>query len=53
MNDAYVGERNFSDVLKVGKVVPVHKNVEVRQMNNFRPINSQNPFDNIFEKVIY
>lgn len=49
-NSIYV--RKFPDSLKKGKVIPIHKGGDKRNMNNLRPITTSNPVTKVFEKII-
>ena len=43
----------FPDVLKVAKVVPLHKGGSTLECNNFRPISLLSIFDKIIEKLMH
>ena len=43
----------FPDVLKVTKVIPIHKNGNKNDPNNYRPISILSSFSKILEKLIY
>ena len=46
-------EWNFSDKLKIAKVVPIHKSDDETMFNNFRPISILPTLSKVFEKVIF
>ena len=43
----------FSDMLKVAKVLPLHKGGSSQDLNNFRPISLLSIFDKIIEKLMH
>ena len=43
----------FPDVLKVAKVIPIHKGGSTQLVNNFRPISLLSIFDKIIEKLMH
>ena len=43
----------FPDVLKVAKVIPLHKGGSTQLVNNFRPISLLSIFDKIMEKLMH
>ena len=43
----------FPDVLKVSKVVAIHKGGSTQEVNNFRPISLLSIFDKIIEKLMH
>ena len=43
----------FPDVLKVAKVIPLHKGGSTQDVNNFRPISLLSIFDKIIEKLMH
>ena len=43
----------FSDILKIVKVVPLHKGGSTEDLNNFRPISLLSIFDKIIEKLMH
>ena len=43
----------FPDVLKVAKVIPLHKGGSTEEVNNFRPISLLSIFDKIIEKLMH
>ena len=43
----------FPDLLKIVKVVPIHKGGSTQEMNNYRPISLLSIFDKIIEKLIH
>ena len=43
----------FPDILKVAKVIPIHKNGNKNDPNNYRPIAILSSFSKILEKLIY
>lgn len=43
----------FPEVLKIAVIKPIHKNGDVCQMSNYRPISLLPIFGKVFEKVIY
>ena len=43
----------FRDILKVAKVIPIHKNGYKNDLNNYRPISFLSSFSKILEKLIY
>ena len=43
----------FPDVLKVAKVLPLHKGGSTQDLNNFRPISLLSIFDKIIEKIMH
>ena len=42
----------YPDLLKIGKVIPIHKGGSTQDINNYRPI-SLSIFDKIIEKLIH
>ena len=43
----------FPDILKITKVVAIHKGGSTQELNNFRPISLLSIFDKIIEKLIH
>jgi hypothetical protein len=43
----------FPDMLKIAKVIPLHKGNGLHQFTNYRPISILNTFSKIFERVFY
>ena len=43
----------FPDILKVAKVLPLHKGGSTLDLNNFRPISLLSIFDKIIEKLMH
>ena len=43
----------FPDCLKIAKIIPVFKNGDKSEINNYRPISILSPFSKILEKLIY
>ena len=43
----------FPDILKVAKVIPLHKGGSTQELNNFRPISLLSIFDKIIEKIMH
>ena len=43
----------FPDILKVAKVIPLHKGGSTQEVNNFRPISLLSIFDKILEKLMH
>ena len=43
----------FPDVLKIAKVIPLHKGGSTEELNNFRPISLLSIFDKIIEKIMH
>ena len=43
----------FPDVLKIGKITPIHKKGNREHLENYRPISTLPIFGKIFEKIIY
>ena len=48
-----IAEGRFSDCLKEGTVVPLHKAGDRKQCNNYRPITTLPILSKIFEKLMY
>ena len=48
-----IKENIYPDILKIAKVLPIHKNGEKQNPNNYRPISLLSTFNKIFEKIIY
>ena len=44
---------NYSDKLKLVKVISIHKGGSTHNLNNFRPISLLSMFDKIIEKIIH
>jgi len=43
----------FPELLKIGKVIPIHKGKDTEDPNNYRPITLLNGINKIIEKIIY
>ena len=43
----------FPSNCKMSKVIPIHKNQDTNNQNNFRPISLLTCFSKIFEKLIF
>ena len=43
----------FPDILKITKVVAIHKGGSTQELNNFRPISLLSIFDKIIEKLVH
>ena len=43
----------FPDILKIAKVIPLHKGGSTQELNNFRPISLLSIFDKIMEKLMH
>ena len=43
----------YPSMLKIARVVPIHKRGDTRQIQNYRPISILPPLNKIFEKLIY
>ena len=43
----------FPDLLKIVKVIPIHKGGSNQEMNNYRPISLLSIFDKIIEKLVH
>ena len=43
----------FHEILKIVKVIPVHKGGSTQDMNNFRPVSLLSIFDKIMEKLLH
>ena len=43
----------FPDVLKIAKIIPLHKGGSTQELNNFRPISLLSIFDKIMEKLMH
>ncbi|XP_072152763.1 uncharacterized protein [Bemisia tabaci] len=43
----------FSDILKIAKVIPLHKKDDKKHVSNYRPISILSNFGKIIEKIIY
>ena len=46
-------ERNFPNLLKIAKVLPIYKRGDNDNPVNYRPISLLSTFDKLFEKVVY
>ena len=49
----YINEGTYPDVLKIAKVIPVHKSGTKMSIENYRPISILGNLNKIFEKVVY
>ena len=43
----------YPDLLKIEKVIPIHKGGSTQDVNNFRPISLLSIFDKIIEKIVH
>ena len=43
----------YTDLLKIVKVIPIHKGGSTQEVNNFRPIALLSIFDKIMEKIMH
>ena len=43
----------FPDILKIGRVIPIHKSGSRKEMKNYRPITTLSVFSKIFEKLVH
>ena len=43
----------FPDILKIAKIIPLHKGGSTQDLNNFRPISLLSIFDKIMEKLMH
>ena len=43
----------YPNILKIVKVIPIHKGGCTQDLNNFRPISLLSIFDKIIEKIIH
>ena len=43
----------YPDLLKIAKVIPIHKKGERDNVNNYRPISVLSTFNKLFEKIIH
>ena len=43
----------FPDILKIAKIIPLHKGGSTQELNNFRPISLLSIFDKIMEKLMH
>ena len=43
----------FPEILKVAKVIPLHKGGSTEELNNYRPISLLSVFDKIIEKIMH
>ena len=43
----------YPDILKIARVVPIHKKDDIKTITNYRPISVLKNLNKIFEKVIY
>ena len=48
-----VFQKKYPSMLKVARVIPIHKKGDAQILNNFRPISILPPLNKIFEKLIY
>jgi hypothetical protein len=48
-----LGQGIFPDVLKLAKVIPIHKSNDHANVSNYRPISLLSVFSKIFERVVY
>ena len=46
-------EGNFSNLLKIAKVIPIYEGGNNDNLVNYRPISLLSIFDKIFEKIVY
>ena len=47
-----ISENKFPQILKLSRVIPIHKGGDSEDVNNFRPISLLSPFSKVFEKFI-
>ena len=45
-------ERQFPDLLKIAKVIPIHKGDDAANPNNYRPISLLSVFNKLLEKLM-
>ena len=50
---AYIINMSFLDMLKIVKVIPIHKGGSTQDINNYRPISLLSIFDKIIEKLVH
>ena len=43
----------YSNILKIAKVLPLHKKGRKEKIENYRPISILSPFNKIFEKILH
>ena len=48
-----INEGTFPDKLKMGRVTPLHKEGNLTDVSNFRPITSLSVFSKLFEKLVH
>ena len=44
---------DYPDILKIAKVIPLHKKSSKKEIENYRPISILSPFNKTFEKILH